>query len=127
MGEYGTCEASVNGKCEALFVSSMARGVGYVVRVKEVNNKAESLGKFIWFHSSFLDDNGLGMVCLVILRRAAKKNFEERVDYEDLIRGRGNWRCSVCSKVIARDRKEWQRMMRHFSVGFLLIATILYS
>lgn len=90
-GECGTCEALCNGKwirpCMAKIPADLQPGEDYVIQVKGVKNKSTSSGKFFSVKSFFKGfyNNLLGMVGFVITRRAAKKNYEERMDYEDLI------------------------------------------
>jgi hypothetical protein len=56
--------------------------------LKEIKNKAKSSGKFYSFRSFLMGfyNNLLGMVGFVKRRRAAKKNWEERMEMEELIR-----------------------------------------
>lgn len=90
-GECGTCECMVNGKwirpCTSI-VPAVATGEEYVVQVKQVKNKSKSSGKFYSVRSFFMGfwNNLLGMVGFVRYRRNAKKNWNERKEYEDLIR-----------------------------------------
>lgn len=60
----------------------------YKVQVKEIKSKAASSGKFYSVRSFLMGfyNNLLGMVGFVKYRRAAKKNWDERQEYEDLIR-----------------------------------------
>jgi hypothetical protein len=90
-GECRIYEALVNGKWVrrySVVVPSMAPGEEYVVQVKEVKNKAESSGKLYSVRSFLFGfyNNVLGMVGLVMFRRTAKKNVEERREYDDLIK-----------------------------------------
>jgi hypothetical protein len=90
-GECGTCEALCDGKwirpCTTS-VPELPKGSEYVVTLKEIKNKAKSSGKFYSFRSFLMGfyNNLLGMVGFVKRRRAAKKNWEERMEMEDLIR-----------------------------------------
>ena len=84
---------SVNGQwvrpCQALVPAELSgTGESYTVQVKEVKSKAKSSGKFYSIKSFFMGfwNNLLGMVGFVKYRRAAKKNWQERVEYEELIR-----------------------------------------
>lgn len=103
-GECGTCECLVNGQwirpCQTNVPGNLAPGEEYVVQVKEVKNKAVSSGKFYSFRSFIMGfyNNLLGMVGFVKYRRAAKKNWLERQEYEDLIRQK------TMQKKIARER-----------------------
>jgi ferredoxin len=89
-GECGTCEAMCNGKwvrpCVAL-VPELPPGEELVLQIKAVK-KAKSSGKFFSVRSFFMGfyNNLLGMVGFVKQRRAAKKNYEERMEIEELIR-----------------------------------------
>ena len=92
-GECGTCEALVDGQwvrpCIAV-VPAVAAGQDYTVIVKDTKRKAKSAGKFFTV-KSFLSgawNNLLGMVGMVRSRRAAKNSWQERKEYEDLIRQR---------------------------------------
>ncbi len=60
----------------------------YKVQVKAIKSKSKSSGKFFSVRSFFMGfwNNLLGMVGFVKYRRAAKKNWEERQEYEELIR-----------------------------------------
>lgn len=90
-GECGTCEAMCNGKwirpCQATVPIDLADGEELVIQVKKVKNKSKKSGKFYSFRSIFMGfyNNVLGMVGMVITRRAAKKNYNERMEYEDLV------------------------------------------
>jgi len=89
-GECGTCECMVNGKwirpCTGVVPTDNDGEV--VVQVKEVASATTSSGQFFSVKSFFMGfyNNVLGMVGFVKYRRNAKKNWEERVEYEDLIR-----------------------------------------
>jgi hypothetical protein len=92
-GECGTCECLVNGQwirpCQAVVpANANANGADYVVQVKAVKAKVVSSGKFYSVRSFLLGfwNNLLGMVGFVKYRRAAKKNWDERREYEDLIK-----------------------------------------
>lgn len=89
-GECGTCEAMCNGKwvrpCVAL-VPDLPPGEELVLQIKEVK-KSKSSGKFFSVRSFLMGfyNNLLGMVGFVKQRRAAKKNYQERMELEELIR-----------------------------------------
>jgi ferredoxin len=91
-GECGTCEALVNGQwvrpCSILVPADLQPGQEYVVQVKAVKNKAKSSGKFYSVRSFLFGfyNNVLGMVGMVKYKRNAKKNWEERREYEEMIR-----------------------------------------
>jgi hypothetical protein len=91
-GECGTCEALVNGQwirpCITFVPGDLAKGEEFVVQVKEVKTQAKSSGKFFSIRSFFMGfyNNALGMVGFVKYRKAAKENWVERQEYEDLIR-----------------------------------------
>ena len=88
-GECGTCECLVNGQwirpCSS-FVPDQTED--YVVVVKQVKSKAKSSGKFYSVRSFLMGfyNNLLGMVGFVKSRRNARKNWDERREYEDLVR-----------------------------------------
>ena len=88
-GECGTCECLVDGQwirpCSTFVPDTTEE---YLVQVKEVKNKAKSSGKFYSVRSFLMGfyNNLLGMVGFVKYRRNAKKNWEERREYEDLVR-----------------------------------------
>uniref|UniRef100_A0A7S2WPK8 2Fe-2S ferredoxin-type domain-containing protein n=1 Tax=Eucampia antarctica TaxID=49252 RepID=A0A7S2WPK8_9STRA len=90
-GECGTCEAMCNGKwirpCQATVPADLSPGQDLVIQVKKVNNKAKSSGKFYSFRSIFMGfwNNLLGMLGMLITRKAAKKNYTERIDFEDMV------------------------------------------
>jgi len=85
---------SVNGKwirpCSTFVPPDLKAGEEYVIQVKEVKSKAASSGKFYSFRSFIMGfwNNLLGMVGFVKERRAAKRNWEERREYEDMIKQR---------------------------------------
>ena len=91
-GECGTCEALCNGKwirpCMATVPSDLAEGEEYTIQVKSVKAKSKSSGKFYSVKSFFMGfyNNLLGMVGFVMTRRAARKNYQERMDFEDEVR-----------------------------------------
>ena len=91
-GECGTCEAMCNGKwirpCMETVPAADNDGNEVVIQVREVANKSTSSGTFFSVKSFFKGfwNNLLGMVGFVKYRRNAKKNWEERQEYEDLIR-----------------------------------------
>ena len=90
-GECGTCEAMCNGKwirpCQATVPIDLGDGEELVIQVKKVKNKSRKSGKFYSVRSIFMGfyNNVLGMIGMVITRRAAKKNYNERMEYEDLV------------------------------------------
>ena len=93
-GECGTCECMVNGQwirpCTAT-VPATAGAPGalpFVINVKEVKAKSTSSGTFFSIRSFLMGfwNNLLGMVGFVKFRRAARKNWEERQEYEALVR-----------------------------------------
>lgn len=89
-GECGTCECMVNGQwlrpCTAT-VPAMVAGQELVVQVKAVKSKSTSSGTFFSIRSFLMGfwNNLLGMIGFVKFRRAAKRNWEERKAYEDLV------------------------------------------
>lgn len=89
-GECGTCESLVNGQwirpCSTN-LPVMPEGEEYVIQVKETKAKTVSSGRFYSVRSIVLGfwNNVLGMAGFVRDRRLAKKNWEERKDYEDLV------------------------------------------
>mmetsp|Transcript_112527 Transcript_112527/g.220556 ORF Transcript_112527/g.220556 Transcript_112527/m.220556 type:complete len:234 (+) Transcript_112527:55-756(+) len=89
-GECGTCECMVNGKwirpCTAT-VPSLVSGEELIVQVKAIKTKSKSSGTFFSFRSFIMGfwNNLLGMIGFVKFRKAAKKNWEERKAYEDLV------------------------------------------
>ena len=93
-GECGTCECLVNGQwirpCTAVVPAEAgaADAIPFVVQVKEVKAKSTSSGKFFSIRSFLMGfwNNLLGMVGFVKFRRAARKNWEERQEYESLVR-----------------------------------------
>lgn len=95
-GECGTCESLCNGQwirpCTAVVPADYdVDGSGqYVIQVKEVKNKAKSSGKFYSVRSFLFGfyNNVLGMAGMVITKRAAKKNYEERIEYEEMVKQR---------------------------------------
>lgn len=93
IGECGTCECMMDGKwvrpCSTN-VPPLAQGQELVVTVKGIKNKAVSSGKFYSFRSFFMGfwNNLIGMFGMVRFRRAAKKNWAERQEYENSIAAR---------------------------------------
>lgn len=91
-GECGTCEALCNGKwirpCVEGVPADLAPGEELVILIKELKSKSTSSGKFYSVRSFFMGfyNNLLGMVGFVKTRKLAKKNWEDRQQYEDLIR-----------------------------------------
>jgi aerobic-type carbon monoxide dehydrogenase small subunit (CoxS/CutS family) len=105
-GECGTCEAMCNGKwvrpCKDVVPVGVAGEI--VVTVKEVAKKSKSSGKFFSVKSFFMGfyNNLLGMVGFVKYRQNAKKNWEERQEYEDLIR-------QLTLEKRAKRQEEWRQ------------------
>lgn len=92
-GECGTCEALVNGQWIRPCVSFVPASVvnddeAYTVTLKDTKSKAKSSGTFFSIRSFFMGfwNNALGMVGFVRYRRHAQRNWEERQEYEDLVR-----------------------------------------
>lgn len=93
-GECGSCECLAGGQwirpCVAVVPPDFdVEGTGqYVITVKGVKNKSRSSGKFYSVKSFLMGfyNNVLGMAGMVITRRAAKKNYNERIDYEDMVK-----------------------------------------
>jgi len=93
-GECGKCECLSNGQwirpCTAVVPADYdVNGDGqYLITVKAVKNKARSSGKFYSVRSFLMGfyNNVLGMAGMVMTRRAAKKNYTERMDYEDMVK-----------------------------------------
>jgi ferredoxin len=89
-GECGTCECMVNGKwirpCIAT-VPATAAGEEVIIQVKAVTSKSTSSGTFFSIKSFFMGfwNNFLGMIGFVKYRRAAKKSWDERREYEDMV------------------------------------------
>jgi hypothetical protein len=81
----------VNGKwirpCIAT-VPAMTAGEELIVQLKEFKSKSTSSGTFFSIRSFIMGfwNNILGMIGFVKFRRAARKNWEERNDYEELVR-----------------------------------------
>lgn len=90
-GDCGTCESMCNGKwirpCIALVPSDIADGEEYMVQVKATKAKVVSSGKFYSFRSFIMGfwNNFLGMIAFVFRRKAANKNWKDRLDFEDLV------------------------------------------
>lgn len=90
-GECGTCQALCNGKyikpCMAIVPGDIAPGEDYVIQVKEVKAKGKSSGKFYSARSFVMGfyNNLLGMYAFVKDRRLARRNYLERIEYEDMI------------------------------------------
>jgi hypothetical protein len=91
-GECGTCEALVQGKwvrpCTALVPADASSSEEFVIVVKEGKSKSASSGKFFSVRSFFMGfwNNLLGMVGFVKSRRDAKRSWNERKEYEELIK-----------------------------------------
>jgi len=90
-GECGTCQALCGGKyvkpCVALVPSDVPNGEDYVLQVQATKRKAASSGKFYSVRSIIMGfwNNVLGMIGMAITRRAAKKNYDDRIEFEDMI------------------------------------------
>ena len=90
-GECGTCEAMCNGKFIRPCVAKVPNDVqDMVIVVKAVKSKRVSSGKFFTARSFIMGfwNNLLGMAGFVRDRRAARKNWQERKEYEELIKQR---------------------------------------
>jgi ferredoxin len=90
-GECGTCECLVNGKWIRPCISTVpatAQGEDFVISIKATKATKTSSGQFFSIKSFFMGfwNNLLGMIGFVKFRRAAKKNYDERREYEDLIK-----------------------------------------
>jgi ferredoxin len=91
-GECGTCQCMMNGKwvrpCTDKVPADLLPGQQLVLQVKVIKNKSKSSGKFYSFKSFIMGfwNNLLGMVGFVKWRKASKKNWLERQEYEELIR-----------------------------------------
>lgn len=90
-GECGTCECMANGKWIRPCVETVpdwAPGQELVLNIKELKNKSKSSGKFYSVKSFFMGfyNNFVGMFGFVKQRKAAKKNWEERQEYEHLVK-----------------------------------------
>lgn len=85
-GECGTCESLCNGKFIRPCTETVPNaGEEMVIVVKEVKNKSKSSGKFYSVRSFLFGfyNNVLGMVGFVRTRKYAKKNWQERQEYEE--------------------------------------------
>jgi len=108
-GDCGTCQSRCNGQwikpCVAVVPGDLAEGEEMVIEVKKVKNKARSSGKFYSVRSFFMGfyNNVLGMFAFVKTRGAAKKNYNERLEYEDLIAKR------TAEKKAAKAREEAEK------------------
>jgi hypothetical protein len=89
-GECGTCECMVDGKwirpCVATVPATVA-GQEMIVQIKAFSAVKVSSGKFFSLRSFLMGlwNNILGMIGFVTTRRAARKNWEERKTYEDMV------------------------------------------
>ncbi|KAG7345546.1 2Fe-2S iron-sulfur cluster binding domain containing protein [Nitzschia inconspicua] len=105
-GECGTCECMMNGKWVRPCIENVpaaAAGAGdLVIQVKAVKAKSKSSGTFFSIRSFLMGfwNNLLGMIGFVKFRKAARKNWEERKAYEDLVLKR------TMEKKLARAREE---------------------
>jgi uncharacterized 2Fe-2S/4Fe-4S cluster protein (DUF4445 family) len=90
-GNCGTCQAMCGGKwikpCVDVIPGFIPQGEDYVIEVQEVKHKAKSSGKFYSFRSFIMGfyNNLIGMIGFVKTRKAAKKNYMERIEFEDLV------------------------------------------
>ncbi len=90
-GECGTCECMVDGKwirpCVET-VPAIGKGEELVIQLKALKSKTTSSGKFYSVRSFLMGfyNNALGMVGFVRTRREAKKNWQDRLEYEELVR-----------------------------------------
>jgi len=73
-----------------------------IVQVKAVKSKSVSSGKFFSIQSFLMGfwNNFLGMIGFVKFRKAARKNWEERKSYDDLVLQK------TMAKKLARARAE---------------------
>lgn len=91
-GECGTCECMSNGKwvrpCVDTVPATQLPGQTLKIKIKAIKSKTTSSGKFYSVKSFFMGfyNNLLGMVGFVKMRREAKQNFADRLEYEELIR-----------------------------------------
>ena len=92
-GECGTCEAQCGGKwirpCMATVPADLSDGSEYVILIKTQKNKSKSSGKFYSVKSFLMGfyNNLLGMFGFVRDRRIAKKNWNDRKQFDsDIIR-----------------------------------------
>ena len=92
-GECGTCECRVDGQWVRPCVVTVpprvsANAPPYTVQLKEQTTKTVSSGKFYTARSFVLGfwNNLLGMVGFVKARRDARNSWNERLEYEELIR-----------------------------------------
>lgn len=92
-GECGTCECMVDGQwvrpCVVTVPPRASKDAPpYTVRLKEQTTKTVSSGKFYTARSFVLGfwNNLLGMVGFVKARRDARQSWNERLEYEELIR-----------------------------------------
>lgn len=105
-GECGTCQSMCNGKfikpCVALVPADLVQGEEYVIEVKKVKRKALSSGKFYSVRSFLFGfyNNVLGMYAFVFRRKAANKNYDERIEFEDMVARK------VAAKKAAREAAE---------------------
>jgi len=90
-GECGSCEALCNGKwirpCVAVIPSDAIAGEDFIITVKGVKNTSKSSGKFYSIRSFLFGfyNNVLGMVGFVTTRKAARKNLDDRLSFEDMV------------------------------------------
>ena len=107
-GECGTCECMMNGKwvrpCVEVVPAAAADAGELVLQIKAVKNKSKSSGTFFSIKSFFMGfwNNLLGMIGFVKFRKAARKNWEERKAYEDLVLQK------TMEKKLKRARQEQQ-------------------
>lgn len=90
-GECKTCQALCNGKyitpCTDVVPGDIASGEDYVIQIKAIKSKKSNSGKFYSVRSFFMGfyNNILGMIGFVKDRRLAKRNYNERIEYEAMI------------------------------------------
>ena len=93
-GECGTCECMMSGKwvrpCIEPVPDTVKPGEELIIVLKELRSKTTSSGKFYSVKSFFMGfyNNFVGMFGFVKQRRAAKRNWMERIEYEDSIKAR---------------------------------------
>eukprot|EP00568_Trieres_chinensis_P005972 CAMPEP_0183298878 /NCGR_PEP_ID=MMETSP0160_2-20130417/5764_1 /TAXON_ID=2839 ORGANISM="Odontella Sinensis, Strain Grunow 1884" /NCGR_SAMPLE_ID=MMETSP0160_2 /ASSEMBLY_ACC=CAM_ASM_000250 /LENGTH=240 /DNA_ID=CAMNT_0025460999 /DNA_START=135 /DNA_END=857 /DNA_ORIENTATION=+ len=116
-GECGTCEALCGGKwirpCIATIPSDSETGTELLITVKEVKSKAKSSGKFYSARSFVMGfyNNLLGMVGFVQDRKLAKRNWEERQEYES------NLAALIAAKKNTKERRERIERLRREKYG----------
>ena len=104
-GECGTCECLSEGKwirpCSTAVPGNIPAGQDFVIQLKELKAQNISSGKFYSFRSFLRGfwNNALGIVGFVKFRKAAKKNWNERQEYEDMIKQK------VMERKLAKERE----------------------